>query len=546
MINFLWRKKIQVILILILALFLRISFFDFPALTSQESLYGQRGYFLANFGKDELGRTFPLVFNSRFDYELPVTSYITAFGIFLFGKNDLGLRLPFLFMGLLFIYIMYTVANKINPKTAIFVLIVSALSPVLIFLSKIPNQLMASLILISLFFYLLIKNNLNYPAIFIVAVLAFLTSKNFWFILPVFGLYSLYILRPLFNNDLDKKNYRKSTLFITTSLAVFSLLFIIWLFYQHTAIRSFSENNLSIFQSITIQNGINTLRGQGLQAGWPNTISAAFFNKLSFFYVGLFQWLSYFNPAVYFGQFDRFGLYGYISFGAFLKISAIPLIVGLYTIIKNKRKELYLLPIFFLVTFPAIFIFPDKNYELIALTLPFAILLIASGLYFMNNKARAIIIFLFFLEFISGFYIFKNNFLSFELKSSNTVRPGWLKPVFIDAHKFKDGRKVIISENLLKDPLNYALWYMETKDPLDLSFIQDPYRFNIYEYGDFEVITTEKSIYNCNLDEKTVAILDEKDIKKAIRIINSTNTKNYLDYLGNHKATLLLDEVCLN
>ena len=78
------EKNIVILgIIIFLAFFIRVYNLPFPAFTADEARIAYRGYTLANLGKDEMGRTFPVIFNSLSDYQLPVTSYLAAFGEFL-------------------------------------------------------------------------------------------------------------------------------------------------------------------------------------------------------------------------------------------------------------------------------------------------------------------------------------------------------------------------------------------------------------------------------------------------------------------------------
>ncbi|MCL4418089.1 MAG: glycosyltransferase family 39 protein, partial [Actinobacteria bacterium] len=137
-----FRKKAIICLILFAAFLIRIYNFSFPFFTSDEARIAYRGYTLATFGKDELGRFFPVLFNSLKDYDLPLTSYLTAGGEMFFGKSDLGARMPFVIIGTLLVLLVYQIAKFFSQEsyfrlTSAFI---AGFSPTLIFLSKIPNQ----------------------------------------------------------------------------------------------------------------------------------------------------------------------------------------------------------------------------------------------------------------------------------------------------------------------------------------------------------------------------------------------------------------------
>ena len=61
-------------IIFFISVFIRLINISLPFFTADEARIAYRGYVLASLGKDELGRSYPLIFNSKNDYQLPVTS----------------------------------------------------------------------------------------------------------------------------------------------------------------------------------------------------------------------------------------------------------------------------------------------------------------------------------------------------------------------------------------------------------------------------------------------------------------------------------------
>src|SRR5688500_6891807 len=117
-------KYRYIIFVLSLAAVVRLFPLNLPFLATDEARIAFRGYTLSHFGTDELGRKFPLIFNSTEDYQLPITSYLEALSIGVFGKTDLGARLPFIAIGILIVWLSYLVASVFNP-TAKFKIITS-------------------------------------------------------------------------------------------------------------------------------------------------------------------------------------------------------------------------------------------------------------------------------------------------------------------------------------------------------------------------------------------------------------------------------------
>src|SRR3990167_3269495 len=175
----------RVFILVVLALFLRIFNFSFPAFTTDEARIAYRGYVLYTSGVDELGRKFPYLFNSLDDYQLPLISYISTLGAGIFGKSELGTRIPFIIMGLILMLLTYKVATQLSREKTFHFLsaFIVATSPGLIFVSKIPNESIVLTTLFLLLFYLLNKDRRNLLLILLTIILLIFTSKFSWFIL---------------------------------------------------------------------------------------------------------------------------------------------------------------------------------------------------------------------------------------------------------------------------------------------------------------------------------------------------------------------------
>ena len=156
--------------------------------------------------------------------------------------------------------------------------------------------------LIGVIFYLYSRSRLNVSVTLLASVALMLVSKHNWLILPPF----LMVLSLIFKKDQSKK------IFTPPLVALFLTVMAILIFIQiPNGIRSFMENNLTLFNDISIKNGIEKLRMQGVESGWPPLVERLLFNKLSYVSVGFLHWLSNLSPNFIFGQLDRTG---YLNF----------------------------------------------------------------------------------------------------------------------------------------------------------------------------------------------------------------------------------------
>lgn len=527
-----------IVLIIIAAFVVRSLPTDFPQFTQEEARIASRGYALSTTGKDELGRSYPILFNSLEDYRLPLVSYITTVGIALFGKSDFGVRFPFILMGTITVYLVYRVSRFFSQSRQLWLTsgFIAALSPALIFLSRVPNEAVTLTFFLTLLFYLLI-NKKNLILTVTVMLLAVFTSKLSWFILIPFVSFTLYF----FQKKLDIK--RNLILFCITCCIV-TASFILFLFVPQ-ATRSLLENNFAIFSDVTIKNGIDQLRGQGLQSNWPPYLEKILFNKTHFLTVGCLNWLSHLAPSVLFGQFDQQHVNGFNNLGALQKILVIPFVVGLFYIIqKSDRRQISLLIFPFILTLPTLFS-STRNATLILATLPFISLIIALGFIKVNRVMRTVIVC--FMVFEIGVNFFS---LDAETKSAVDARPGWVGKLISDGLSISANQKLAFSDNLTQDLAPYIQWYMKGQGYENYKDITFPYRFRQSKIANIKIIGSDDTFYKCGQDTPTYIIASKRDLEEIGRWLNIKTDeaikKVYIDDLGHEVAFMLEPTICVH
>ncbi|KKQ14689.1 MAG: Glycosyl transferase family 39, partial [Candidatus Daviesbacteria bacterium GW2011_GWA1_36_8] len=359
-----WNKK-ALLLIILIGFLLRVAYISFPAFSSEEARISFRGYVLSSEGKDELGRDYPVLFNSSTDYQLPLVSYITALGVKLFGKNDLGVRIPFIIIGTLLIYLVYINSKKFlkDEKFNLISTFIAACSPALIYISKIPNESIVLIFLLLLIFYLLTKNKINLVLVSAVLILLALTSKAAWFIMVPFITLTIFIANNKIGTRQKMFTVILSLVFVIIAVSTFLLI-------PQTQ-RSFIENNFSIFAEQSLTSSINRLRGQGINEGWPFFVDRLLFNKLHILFIGLVYYLSQFSLSSFFGWFDTKSIYSFVLGGLLPKVTIIPFFLGIFLLIRYKGKHISFAGILMLsITFPALFVYPGLSLNLFILLTP--------------------------------------------------------------------------------------------------------------------------------------------------------------------------------
>lgn len=109
------KIKISLIIIILLASFLRVyKLGDIPPSASwDEAAVGYNAYAIANWGKDEWGHSFPLMFKSFEDDKHPIHIYFTALAIKIVGLSDFGTRLAPAIFGVFNVLLLFLLSKKL-------------------------------------------------------------------------------------------------------------------------------------------------------------------------------------------------------------------------------------------------------------------------------------------------------------------------------------------------------------------------------------------------------------------------------------------------
>ncbi len=104
----------SLIIIIVLAAFLRIWRLDVnpPGLTPDEASLGYNAYSILKTGRDEYGKSFPVIFKSFGDYKPGLYVYLTVPFVAVFGLNEWSVRLPSVIAGVIAVYLIYGIVNQ--------------------------------------------------------------------------------------------------------------------------------------------------------------------------------------------------------------------------------------------------------------------------------------------------------------------------------------------------------------------------------------------------------------------------------------------------
>jgi 4-amino-4-deoxy-L-arabinose transferase-like glycosyltransferase len=109
------KKIILLFLIISLALFLRLyKVTSIPvSLSWDEAAVGYNAYSILKTGKDEWGKTLPLVFKSFGDYKSPLFVYLLVPFVYLFGLTEFAVRFPAAVLGTITVLFTYLLTKNI-------------------------------------------------------------------------------------------------------------------------------------------------------------------------------------------------------------------------------------------------------------------------------------------------------------------------------------------------------------------------------------------------------------------------------------------------
>lgn len=156
-------KQVKIIFLLIVLLSAILRFYKLdaipPALSWDEVANGYNAYTIANFGRDEWGKVFPLSFKSFEDDKHPVHIYLTALSVRFLGLSEFSTRFPAALFGVLNVVVLFFLARIIFGSFLVGLLsaLFLAISPYNIQFSRFNHEANFALFFFMLGFLLFLK-----------------------------------------------------------------------------------------------------------------------------------------------------------------------------------------------------------------------------------------------------------------------------------------------------------------------------------------------------------------------------------------------------
>lgn len=204
------KTKILLFAIIILSAVLRIYRLDSvpPSISWDEAAVGVNSYYIANFGKDEYGKSFPVYFRSFADDKHPVHIYLTSLSTKILGLSEFSTRFSSALFGILNVLLIFYLAKLLFKKNVIALIasLILAISPYNIHFSRFNHEANFALLFFMLgliFFLLSVKKNNNFLPLSILGfALSFISYHPSKIVVPLVVM----LLAMLYTRQLFKRN----------------------------------------------------------------------------------------------------------------------------------------------------------------------------------------------------------------------------------------------------------------------------------------------------------------------------------------------------
>ena len=455
----------HILLVLICLLFLFTRFYKIAEIPQSvywdEASIGYNAYSIAETGKDEWGKSFPLHFRAFGEFKLPVYIYTVAFFVKVFGLNEFSVRFPSILFSLGIVLLTYLISKKLSGSSwvGLFSSFFVSISPWFFIFSRTGYEATSGLMfyLLAIFLFLYIRK--NYWYIFVSAlgfVLSAYSYNSFRVIIPL----TIPIL--IFLELKNLKNFPKKVVYplILSILVIFLSI-------------------IPIYKLFVYDSGASRFLAVG-------GVSASSFLR---------NYISHFSPDfLLFG--DKNLRSQQKNFGQIYMPELLLLILGLLYIIRKQQFVSLPLALLLLGPIPAA-ITKESPHALRAISMvPFMAMISALGLRYIKNyfskhyfiEVTAIIIFLLF---------FLNYFLNFITTYAESSKEAWqygYKEIFTDQKlQSLTTNKILISDRN-GQPYIFALFYLKydpekfrsevVRNPVDKWGFSTVRSFGKYEFGE--------------------------------------------------------------
>lgn len=447
-------------LILVLAIFLRIYKMNNlpPSLNWDEVSIGYNAYSILKTGRDEWGNFMPLSFRAFGDYKLPLYIYLVTPSIFVFGLNEVGVRLPSILSGIGVVLLIFFIVKELtkNIYLAFGGMFISTVLPWLLIFSRIGLEANLALFLTTASFYLFLrsfKKKLFLPiSVVLLGLSAFTYNSSRVLILPFLLLAAI---------SFDFKFFTKKQ--ISISLVILLVFICIALF------KGFTIDSGARFRWTTILDEgaivkINELRGL---SDLPPVLNQLLYNKVTYFIIKASKnYFVHFDPDFLFikgGSNLQFSIPGSSQIYPVL----LPLILlGIWTMLRQRKDwQKFLLGWLLIAPIPAA-ITRDAPHSLrsIFLIIPIVIITILGIKWikdFLPWKISRLLAILIILTLLINTYLFWQNYSGNYSKAYSWSWQYGMKQAVEFVRLHQDEYERIVFSKIYGEPHIFLLFYLQ-------------------------------------------------------------------------------------
>lgn len=464
--------------ILLLALILRFWSLGInpPGLTPDEAALGYNAYSILKTGRDEFGKTFPIIFKSFGDYKPGLYVYLDVPFVAALGLNEVSTRLPSVFAGVLSVFLLYLIIKELfhsleigKWKLEIVTAAVAATNPWMIYFSRGAWEANVSLCLtlFGIYFFLKAIHNSKFiihSSIFFALTLIIYQGAK------LSSAIVLLILLIVYWNDFWKIKFKY--LVLSLSLGIIISVPIILSFFNG---QTFRLTIFSIFSYRRPAAQVQTLLSEDNEK--IGSLSYDLFHTESLNYVNaiLGRYFNNFSGRFLFFEGDWANPISTAPYqGVLLLADIIFLPLGIFLVFKNKTQKGNWFVLFWLILAPFSSALSRDDLNAVRdlnLAVPM-IIFISFGLFFALNwisKQKYSLIYYLAAIGIYGFsliYFLDALFVHLPVHNSNLWRYGYKQAVEY-VTPLKSQYKNIVFEQSFDQPYIYFLYYQK----------YDPYRW---------------------------------------------------------------------
>jgi 4-amino-4-deoxy-L-arabinose transferase-like glycosyltransferase len=299
-----------------------------PGFYVDEAAPAYNAYSILETGKDEYGKSFPIVFRFFEVFAPPIFTYISVIPTYLFGLEKISVRLVSSLSGILSILLFFLLIKKAKITKSINLILLGvlmyAITPWLVFHSRIGYEIVLGYLLFIFGAYLLYSSlkNINYLlASSVLLTLSTYAAYTYRLLVPVLLLLFFVVYRRKLLNSENKK-------IIIYSLLLSIIVFLPYLYILNTP--AFFTKGDHIAKEIIFDHKLKIDRFLPVLS-----LPLAFAREF------LSQYFNYFSPRSLFFIPDPDPQRSLPGISVFYLWQIIPLVIGIYSLYKKRKGDFY-------------------------------------------------------------------------------------------------------------------------------------------------------------------------------------------------------------